>query len=170
MTTQDLREIILANTGDTESRKNAYCQLGALLQENMDPEICQFFVDQLLRETDRLVLDAMLIALSKLSIPPQVNIHPMVLYTRHIDPLVRRSAIYSLRASDSDASREALRAWLQRKPEKFTRFELTYALVALGAVGRPEDLPLLQRYAQGDTLDVRTAAGNAIENIQNRQS
>ena len=168
MTTESLRQAILANDQEPALRIRTYQQLGALLQENMDPEVCQFFVDQLLRETDRLVLDAMLIALGKLSIPSQVNIHPMVLYTRHIDPLVRRSAIYSLRASDSDASREALRAWLQRKPEKFTRFELTYALVALGAVGVPEDLPLLQRYAQGDTLDVRTAAGNAIVQIQAR--
>ena len=149
-------------------RKAQYLAMGDLLEENMVPEICQFFLDRLAQETDKYVLDAMLLALSKLTIPPQVKLDALIACTTHGELLVRRSAIYALRASDTEASREVLRSWLRRKKEKVTRIEMTYVLAAMGSVGQAEDLPLLERYLQWDTLDVRRAAQIAIDRIREK--
>ena len=175
MTTEnlhDLQQAILShsNQQDLEFRKNAYAVMGNLLQARMHPEYCQFFVDRLSHENDKYVLDAMLVRLGKLVIPPVVNIDAIIACTRHPEPLVRRSAIYGLRASDTEASREALRFWLRLKKEKVPRFELTYALSALGYVGRMEDITLMEGYLQDAPQDVRRAAQYAIENIQKRHT
>ena len=164
---QALQAEILAQE-DPALRKAQYLVMGDLLEETMVPEICPFFLDRLAQETDKYVLDAMLLALSKLTIPPQVKLDALIACTTHGELLVRRSAIYALRASDTEASREVLRSWLRRKKEKVTRIEMTYVLAAMGSVGRAEDLALLERYLQWDTLDVRRAAQIAIDRIREK--
>ena len=164
---QALQAEILAQE-DPALRKAQYLAMGDLLEETMVPEMCQFFLDRLAQETDKFVLDAMLVRLGKLAIPPQVKIDALVACTGHAEALVRRSAIFALRASDTEESRAVLRQWLRRKKEKVTRFEMTYVIVAMGYVGRAEDLALLERYLQWDTLDVRQAAQIAIDRIRKK--
>ena len=173
MTTEnlhDLQQAILShsNQQDPELRKNAYAVMGDLLEETMVPEYCQFFVDRLFHENDKYVLDAMLVRLGKLTIPPQVKIDALIACTTHAELLVRRSALYALRASDTEESRAVLRSWLHRKKEKVTRIEMTYILAAMGHVGQAKDIALLETYLQGDTLDVRRAAQIAIDRIREK--
>ena len=166
----DLQQVILSrsNQQDLELRKNAYAAMGDLLEETMVPEICQFIVDRLSHENDKYVLDAMLVRLGKLVIPPEVKIDALIACTTHAELLVRRSALYALRASDTEESRAVLRSWLRRKKEKVTRIEMTYVIAALGYVGRMDDISLLERHLQGDTLDVRQVAQIAIDRIQKK--
>lgn len=153
---------------DGNLRKKAYAAMGKLLQTAMDVEHCQFLVDSLGRETDKYVLDAILAGLGKLTIPSDVKIEAMIACSRHEIPLIRCSGIYSLRASNTQASRKALRYWVRQKKDKTFRFEMTCAIAALGYVGEETDIALLESHLQMPVLDIRRSAQIAIDHIRSR--
>ena len=79
-------------------------------------------------------------------------------------------AIAALKASNTDASREAARYWVQQTDEKQCRFELVYAHAALSSIGTAEDVELLERHANSRLQDVKSSALYAIDQIQRREN
>ena len=165
-----LREYIETRTKkeDTHIRENTYLVLGKLLLRAMEPEHCQFFIDRLAEENDKYVLHSMLGCISRLRIPPEVNISELAACSRSDQWLVRHSAIQALGASDSEASREAVRYWVRHTDEKKFKFELIYANAVLGYIGVAEDIMLLENHIHSRIRDVRDTAAYAVENIRKR--
>lgn len=165
-----LREIIeeRPRKEDTELRRNACFVLGRLLQKGMNTEYCQFFLDRLEKETDKYILDAMLNGIGQLKLPPEVRIDAVIACSRDKWWLVRHSAIHALRASDTDAAREALRYWVGQTEEKKYKYELIYANAALGEIGTPEDIALLEQHIHSRIRDVKDSAAYAVNSIRQR--
>ena len=165
-----LREIVEEHSekSEKELRRNAYFVLAKLLVKIENPEYCQFLIESLDRETDRYVLSAMLDSIGWLRLPQEVNIDAIVKCSQDSKWLVRHSAINALRASSTDASREALRYWVRQEDERKYKYELIYAHAALGAIGTESDIALLEKHANSRIRDVRDTAAYAIENIQKR--
>jgi len=165
-----LREIIEEHNlkKEKEIRRNAYFVMSKLLLKTENREYAQFLVECLNRETDRYVLGAMLDGIGWLKLPPDVDIAPVIACGKSEKWLIRHSAIYALRASDTEESREALRCWLRQEDEKKYKFELIYANAAMGVVGRTEDIRLLEKHASSRIRDIRDSANFAIEAIRSR--
>lgn len=154
---------------DRELRRNAYFVMTRLLRRKMDPEYCQFLVDCLATEENRYVIDAMLTGIGWLKIPEAVRIQPIIDCSRSDKRLIRHSAIYALRAADTEDSREAVRYWVRQEDEKKFKYELIYAQAALGQIGEEADIGLLERHTASRIRDVRDSAKYAAEAIRNRK-
>ena len=164
-----LREII-EEQADAQIRRNAYFQMGKLLRRSMDVEYCRFFLARLEQETDKYVLADMLKGLGELTLPPEMGIDPIIALTRHENWMIRHQAIAALKASNTDASREAARYWAGQADEKEYRFELVYAHAALSEIGTAEDAQLLGKPANSRLQDVKSSARYAIDRIQRREN
>ena len=164
-----LREII-EEQADAQIRRNAYFQMGQLLRRSMDVEYCRFFLARLEQETDKYVLADMLKGLGELTLPPEMGIDPIIALTRHENWMIRHQAIAALKASNTDASREAARYWAGQADEKEYRFELVYAHAALSEIGTAEDAQLLGKPANSRLQDVKSSARYAIDRIQRREN
>lgn len=165
-----LREIILSHPQkkDAELRRNAYFLLSKLLLKQMDPEFCQFFIHQLDAEKDKYILSAMLTSMAQLQLPTQIQIDPIIRCSRSEKWLIRHSAIQALQSAHTDISREALRYWVSQQDETTCKYELIYAQAALGHIGTPEDISLLEIHTSSRIRDVRDTAAYAIRNIQSK--
>lgn len=165
-----LREFIETRTKkeDAHLRENACLLLGKLLLRVMEPEVCQFLVDRLSKETDKYVLHSILGCISRLKIPPEVNIDAIITCSKSEQSLVRHQAIHALVACDTDASREAVRYWVRQTDEKKYKYELIYANAALGYMGDQSDIGLLEQHIHSRIRDVKDSAVYAIENIRKR--
>ena len=164
-----LREII-EEQADAQIRRNAYFQLGKLLRRSMNVEHCRFLIARLEQETDKHVLAAMLTGLGELVLPSEIGIDPIISLSRHENRMIRHQAIAALKASNTDASREVVRYWVQQTDEKQCRFELVYAHAALSSIGTAEDVELLERHANSRLQDVKSSALYAIDQIQRREN
>lgn len=167
-----LRELIgeCRKKEDTEIRRNAYFVMTRLLRRKMDPEYCQFLMDCLETEQNRYVIDAMLTGIGWLKIPAEVRIEPIIGCSRSEKSLIRHSAIYALRASDTEISREAVRYWVRQEDEKKYKYELIYAQAALGEIGEEADIALLEKHISSRIRDIRDSAKYAVGNIRKRKT
>ncbi len=165
-----LREFIEGRTGKAEAklRENAYFLLGRLLRDGMEPEFCQFLIDSLSRETDKYVLHTMLSGIGRLQLPVDIDVAPIIACSKSNEWLVRHSAIVALGMSNTDASRDAIRYWVKQEDEKHHKFELIYANAALGYIGEPGDIALLEQHIYSRIRDVKDSAVYAINNIKQR--
>ena len=153
---------------DTKLRENAYTLTAKLLLRNFDLEGCQFLIDRLNLETNKYVLYTMLNGICCLQLPDTIDISPVVLCSKNDEWLIRHTAIMALGKSNTNASREAIRYWVARKDEKQYKFELIYANAALGYIGDPDDIVLLERHMNSRIDDVKDSAIFAIDNIKKR--
>lgn len=153
---------------DTKRRENVYALLAKLLRENMDPVSCQFLIDCLKRETNKNALHTILDGISHLHLPSGTDISAIIACSKSSEWLVRHGAIVALGASNTDASREAVRYWVQQEDEKQNKYELIYAQASLGNIGTEADIPLLERHSNSRIRDVKDSAAYAIENIRHR--
>ena len=161
---------IIEEQADAQIRRNAYFQMGKLLRRSMDMEYCRFFLARLEQETDKYVLSDMLKGLGELTLPPEMGIDPIIALTRHENWMIRHQAIAALKASNTDASREAARSWVQQTDEKQYRFELVYAHAVMSDIGTAEDVELLEKHANSRLQDVKSSALYAIDRIQRREN
>lgn len=153
---------------DKEFRRNAYFLLNKLLLREMDTDFCQFLIDCLEWEKDRYVIAALLDGLGWLRFPEGIRIEPIIACSRNEKWLIRHSAIHALRASNTEESREAVRYWVRQPDEKKYKLELIYANAALGYIGVPEDIALLEQHVHSRIRDVKDSAVYAIGNIRQR--
>lgn len=153
---------------DTMVRENAYSVFAGLLRENTEPEHCQFLIDRLKAETDKYVLHTMLAGIARLQLPADVDVSPIVVCSKSNEWLVRHSAIMALGTSNTAISREAVRAWVRQENEKQYKFELIYANAALGYIGEPGDIALLEHHIHSRIPDVKDTAIYAINHIRQR--
>lgn len=151
-----------------EFRRNAYFIMAAVLKKTMISYYCQYMIDRLKIENDKYVLSAMLDGIGQLIIPEGVNIDPIIECSKDTKWLVRHSAIYALRATDTEDSRDAVRYWVRQVDEKSNKYELIYANAALSYIGRVEDIELLEMHTCSKIRDIRDSAQSAIESIQAR--
>lgn len=156
------------NKSDTKLRENAYRVFAKYLLTNFDPVHCQFLIHRLEMETDKYVLDAMLTSIARLKLPDSVDIAPIAACSRSEAWQVRHSAIQALAASRTEVSREAVRYWVRQEDEKRNQFELIYANAALGYIGEPDDILLLEQHIHSHIRDVKDSALYAIHNIRQR--
>ncbi len=165
-----LREFIERKTSpsDIKVRENAYSVLAKLLLKTFEPEHCQFLIDRLKAESNKHVLHTMLTGISRLQLPPGVDISAIVACSKNNEWLVRHSAIVALTQSNTDASRKAVRYWVAQEDEKQYKFELIYANAALGCIGEIDDIDLLAKHTNSRIPDVKDSALFAINNIKQR--
>lgn len=152
----------------TMIRENAYELLGKLLRRTMEPEYCQYLIDRLAIETNKDVLHTILVCLTRLQLPSEMNITNIVLCSKSDAWQVRHNAIMALRSSDTDISREAVRYWVKQEDEKQYKYELIYAQGVLGYIGEASDIELLERHTQSRIRDVKDSASYAINHIRKR--
>lgn len=165
-----LREFIVSRSSKTEAeiRENAYSILGRLLSRMMKKEYCQFLVDSLERESDKYVLHSILACISRLQLPDALDISPIITCSKSDLWQVRHNAIMALGASDTDASRDAVRYWVMQEDEKQYKFELIYANATLGHIGDVGDITLLEKHTHSRIRDVKDSAMYAIEKIRKK--
>lgn len=165
-----LREFIEQRTKqtDTKVRENAYSVFAKLLLENFEPEHCQFLIDRTRIETNKYVLHTILSGISRLQLPAGIDITAIIMCSNHDEWMVRHSAIMALGRSNTDISRAAVRYWVMQEDEKQHKFELIYANAALGYIGDPGDIALLEHHIHSRIPDVKDSAIYAINNIKQR--
>lgn len=167
---QLIREYIEQKTGrsDTKLRENAYWVLAKCLLRTMKPEYCQFLIDRLQVETSKYVLYSILTGISRMKLPADLDLSPVVVCSKSNEWLVRHSAIDALGQCDTDSSRAAIRYWVRQENEKQHQYEIIYANAALGSIGEPSDIELLERHTHSGIRDVKDSASYAINQIYRR--
>ena len=139
----------------------------SLLEKAMIPQYCQFVIDMLEKETDKYVLESMLSCIGrKLKIPAEVDITPLIECTKSDKWLIRHSAISALRASNTEACREAVRSWVRQTDEKAYKYEIIYAISSLSIIGDMNDIELLEQHIHSRIRDIKDSALFAINYIQ----
>lgn len=156
------------NKSDAKIRENAYALSAKLLLKNFDMEHCQFLIDRLKIETSKYVLHTILDGIGRLRLPADMDVEAVVMCSRSGEWLVRHSAIMALGKCNTDTSREAVRYWVRQENEKQYKYELIYANAALGYIGEPCDVDLLERHTNSRVPDVKDSAMYAITNIRQR--
>ncbi len=165
-----LREYITKRAGkaNTKARGNAYALLAKLLNRRMDLEFCQYLVDRLEEESNKHVLCTMLFGISRLQMPDNIDVAAMIVCSNSEEWMVRHNGIIALGASNTPASREAVRYWVRQADEKKYKFELIYANASLGFIGEPCDITLLEQHVNSRIRDVKDSAIYAVNNIRER--
>lgn len=165
-----LREIICEHgrPSDKELRKAAYFILGKLLKNQFDRAACDFFLHQLTVETDKHIISSMLDRIKEFDIPAGLDIEPVKVHSKSEKWLIRHSAILALGSFATPESKEALSYYLKQEDEKAFRREITYANAALGRIGDPSDIPLLETHIHSRSRDIRDSAEFAIRWIQSK--
>ena len=129
---------------------------------------CQYLVDRLKVETNKYVLHTILSGISRLQSAEGIDVSAIVECSKHNEWMVRHTAIMALGKSNTDASREAVRYWVEQKDEKQHKFEIIYANASLGYIGEPSDTTLLEQHIHSRIPDVKDSAIYAINNINQR--
>lgn len=173
-----LQEIIGEHEGnqkkDREIRSAAYFIFGRLMQAAFDSKACAFFLQRLWSEKDKYVLSAMLDRIydqwraSGRMLPAELDISPILTLAKDERRLVRHSAIRALSACPRKESRDVLRYYLAQEDEKAYQYEIYYANIAMQSIGKPEDIPMLERFLKSRRPDLKITAGYAIGFIQER--
>ena len=153
---------------DTKIRENAYALYGKLLRRNPKSEYGQFFVNCIGRETDKWILHNILRDIKYIHLSSEVRIDPIVACSKNDQWQIRQTAIMALYNFNTPESREAVRYWVGQEDEKLYKFELLHANAALGQIGEPGDIALLERHAHSHIRDVKDTAICAINNIRRR--
>lgn len=166
-----LQEIICENSKPKEKkiRGAAYFILGKLLINTFDKVACEFFVAQLMAETDKYIIASMLDRLADIEIPSDISIEPLIYHSRNEKWLIRHSAILALGSSKTQKSKEALAYYLNLDDEKAFKQEIIYASASLGRIGELSDIPLLEKYMLSRSRDVKISAQFAIDRIRERK-
>ena len=173
-----LREIITKNEGKgkakREIRSAAYFIYGKLFKKTFRVEDCTFFIQRLNKENDKYSLTAILdrikdLKYSNILLPPQVDIAPILSLTRNDNHHVRHGAILALSVCPGEESRKALAFYLAKEDEKAYQYEIYYANIAMQTIGKPEDIPLLERSLKSRRPDLKITAQYAIQYIQERE-
>ena len=165
-----LREFIelRSQKSDKNIRENAYVVLAKLLLETFESECCQFLIDRLMVETDKYVLHTMLNGIRRIQFPADLDITAIIECSQSGEWLVRHNAIMVLGNLNTDDSREAIRYWVKQENQKQYKFELFYANAALGYIGEPSDITLLEKHTHSRIPDVKNSAIYEINNIKHR--
>ncbi len=151
-------------------RRRCYFVLGKLLLKIPNDNALQFMIDQLMFETDKYIIEAMLDLLAYIHKPESVDLTNIFELTKHEKWQIRHSAINSLQNSESNLVREEIIKIINScidSPKEF-RYELSYAIPILSTLGKIEDLPLLKKLQSIRISDVRGASEYAIEEILKR--
>ena len=169
-----LQNTIIENQKNTKRdktiRKSVYFIIGRILMNSFDEKGCNFLIDRLDVETDKYLLEHMLGYLSWVDIPLNIDIEPIIRMSKSDKWLIRHSAIQALGSSSTIKSKEALYFYLNQTDEKKYEFEIIYANVALGRMGKSEDITVLEKHLTSRVADVRDSATYAIESIKERSN
>lgn len=149
-------------------RDKAYFIMGKLLINNPDINYIEFLIHRLLIETDKYIISSVLDRLADISFLEEINIEPIVQYTKNEKWLIRNSAIRALQSSNSKMARQTAIGFLKSEDIKRDRYEITYANATLSRIGRIEDIVFIQPLTEVRLLDIRDSAKFAIEAIEKR--
>lgn len=168
-----IRQIITAYPGklqeNREIRSTAYLVLARHLREIPDPDYMRWHIAQIPLESDKYVLDNMMVPMKNWPhLPPDTDITPLLAAIRDSRWLVYQGAISALSLSNTDAARAAVRPFLSREPVR--KNEPTYADVCatLAKIGTPEDLPVLEELYQRANRNIRETLEIAMDGIKKR--
>ena len=153
---------------DKTIRISGYFIISSILKNSSDEFGCEFLIDRLNVETDKYILEHILGYLTLVDIPCSVDIEPIVHLSKSDMWLIRYSAIQALGSSATVKSKEALYFYLNQTDEKKYKFEIIYANVAIGRIGKSEDIPVLEQHLSSKIADVRDSSLYAIESIKER--
>ena len=174
-----LQEIITTNEGkkkeQREIRAAAYFIYGRLMEKAYLSEAVPFYIQRLAVETDRHVLSSLLDRVGdwgrkKLLLPEEMDFSPLLALTADERRRVRHGALRALSACPGERSREACAFYLCQGDEKAYQYEIYYANIALQTIGKPEDIPLLERFLKSRRPDLKLTARYAIQYIRERQT
>lgn len=179
----DLRNLVLENESnkDNEFRCNVYSAMHLILSYNLIPEYCQFLVDRLKVEKTKMCIDSLLRYIEFLSdipttngpirhryFPDTINMDPIIELTKFGKSQLTNAAIQALKVSNTEKCRDALRYWVNQDDEKKYQYEIYYANHSLGFIGKPEDIPLLEKHINSKKSDMKATAEWAINSIKKR--
>lgn len=169
-----LQNTIIENQKNTKRdktiRKSVYFIIGRILMNSFDEDGCIFLVERLNVETDKYIISDILGSLVWIDIPWNIDIEPIIHLSKSDKWLIRHSAIQALGSSATVKSKEALYFYLNQSDEKKYEFEIIYANVALGRMGKSEDITVLEKHLTSRVADVRDSAAYAIESIKERSN
>lgn len=179
----DLRNLVQENESnkDKEFRKNLYSIMHFILSDNLIPEYCQFLVDRLKVEKTKSCIDSLLYYIKYLSdiprtngpirhryFPDTINMDSIIELAKSEKSQLTDAAIQALKISNTEKCRDALRYWVNQDNEKKYQYEICYANYSLGFIGKPEDIPLLEKHINSRKRDIKFTAVGAITNIKKR--
>ena len=153
---------------DKTIRKAVYSIIGYILKNSFDEQACRFLIDRLDVETDKYVLSNILGSLTWVDIPWNIDIEPVVRLSKSDNRLIRHSAIQALGSSATVKSKEAIYFHLNQTDEKKYENDIIYANVAIGRIGKSEDIHILGQHLSSRIADVRDSSLYAIESIKER--
>lgn len=166
-----LQEIICENSKPKEKKNRgaAYFIIGKLLINSFHKAACEFFIAQLMVETDKYIIASMLERMADIEIPSDICIEPLVYHSRNEKWLIRHSAICALGSSRTEMSKAALAFYLNQEDEKAYKQEIIYANASLGRIGELSDIPLLEKHILSRSRDIKISAQFAIDRIRKRE-
>ena len=167
-----LYNIVLENQKNTKRdktiRKSVYHIISCITKNSSDESGCQFLINRLDIETDKYILEHLLGYIAWVDIPCDIDIGTIVHLSKSEKWLIRHSAIQALGSSDSVKSKEALYFYLNKIDEKKYKFEIIYANIALGRIGKSDDIPIIEQHLSSRIADVRDSSLYAIDSIKER--
>ena len=153
---------------DKTIRKSVYFIISSILKNSSDEIGCKFLIDRLDVETDKYILEHLLGYLTWVDIPWNIDIEPVVRLSKSDNRLIRHSAIQALGSSATVKSKEAIYFYLNQTDEKKYENDIIYANVALGRIGKSEDIPVLEQHLSSRIADIRDSSLYAIDRIKER--
>ena len=145
-------------------RRAAYFIMNKMLKRSFDKATCEYLIERLNYEKDKYVLSGIMSQLQFLTIPPDVDIGPIIACSKSEKWLIRDTAINALGASATPESRDALTDFLKRSTdEKRDKYAIAWAIFSLARIGDPSVIPLLGKYADSRSLHIRYSARSSIE-------
>lgn len=154
---------------DKNHRREAYFIYGKILKNSFTRKGCEFLIQRLTAENDKYILSEILDRLSEFQVPPDMDISPIIFHSQNSEWLVRHSAILALGSCPTQKSRDALYSYLLQSDEKTYEYEIVYANVSMGKIGKLEDIPILELHTNSRIHDIETSAKTAIKNINTIQ-
>jgi hypothetical protein len=150
------------NGDDPEQRLEAVRSL----EESKDPKAIEYLV-QALGDPDMRIKAKAIDALGNLRATDATPVLVQHLFLRETEASVKRRILASLGKIGDARAAAPIVEFLQRDLDPATRGT---AIFALGEIGAPEALPVLETVQQGEDASLRRLAGEAIAKVQRHQS
>lgn len=178
---QILYEIVNEKKGKDEHvqllRSRCYYIIGQITKKTFEHQDCEYIFKQLKNEfknTD--VLYSLIEVIcnwrndANIFVPSDIDIKPLIEIVMNKRGYIKTCAIQALGCCPRKESREILRNIIMQEDEKKNKEEIRWANVAFQHIGKPEDIPYLERFLKSRIPNSKITAQYAIKYIKERNN
>lgn len=167
----DSKELILqlvefiGKEKNKRKRNEAYFLLSSIAKDTSENTAVQFLIHRIEQETDKHILDGLLIIIGSLIKPIGTDLKPLIEATKSSKWVIRHSAIQAFKNSKDKIAEKTLIGILEKSLDPY---DLIYANATLNHIGTARSIPYLEKHLNSRKRDVKLSAKFAIESIKKR--